>query len=150
MAAPVDELTLEIERVLGAVPSIVFGAFTDAVELAKWWGPRGFTIPRLEFEPHVGRSYRIDMQPPQGDPFHLIGEFREIDPPVRLAYTFIWEEPDPDDVETVVTLSFRGLGESTEVALRQGPFKTEARRALHRDGWSDSLDKLEGLYSAPD
>ena len=148
MAAQADELTLEIKRVLGAVPSIVFGAFSDASELVKWWGPQGFSTPSLEFEPHVGGSYRIEMQPPDGDPFHLTGEFREVDPPVRLVYTFIWEDPDPDDVENMVTLAFRDLGESTEVALRQTPFKTEARRALHRDGWTDSFDKLEGLYSA--
>jgi uncharacterized protein YndB with AHSA1/START domain len=46
------------------------------------------------------------------------------------------------------SLSFRDLGESTEVALTQGPFKTEARRALHQDGWRDSFDKLELLISA--
>jgi uncharacterized protein YndB with AHSA1/START domain len=50
--------------------------------------------------------------------------------------------PDPDDVETLVALSFRDLGGSTEVALTQGRFKTEARLALHRDGWTDSFDKL--------
>jgi uncharacterized protein YndB with AHSA1/START domain len=50
---------------------------------------------------------------------------------------------DPDDVEMLATLSFRDLGEATEVALAQGPFRTEARRALHHDGWSDSFDKLE-------
>ena len=45
--------------------------------------------------------YRIEMQPPEGDAFYLIGEVREVDPPARLAYTFIWEDPDPDDVETL-------------------------------------------------
>ena len=75
-------------------------------------------------------SYRIEMQPPEGDAFYLTGEFREVDPPARLAYTFVWEDPDPDDVETVVELSFRDLGESTEVAFTQGPFKTEARRGF--------------------
>ncbi len=59
----------------------------------------------------------------------------------------MWENPDPDDVETVASLSFRDLGGSTEVALTQGPFKTEARRALHRDGWTDSFDKLERLIA---
>jgi uncharacterized protein YndB with AHSA1/START domain len=148
MAARSDELTLEMKRVLPAAPSIVFGAFIDPNELAKWWGPEGFTTPSLEFDARVGESYRIEMQPPEGDPFYLSGEFREVDPPARLAYTFIWEDPDPDDVETVARLSFRGLGESTEIALTQGPFKTEARRALHRDGWTDSFDKLERLISA--
>ena len=111
-------------------------------------GPEGFTTPSLEFQPRVGERYRIEMQPPEGDPFYLTGEFREVDPPARLAYTFVWEDPDPDDIETLVALSFRDLGESTEVAFTQGPFKTEARRALHRDGWMDGFDKLERLISA--
>jgi uncharacterized protein YndB with AHSA1/START domain len=142
------ELTLEMKRVLPAARSVVFGAFSNPNELAKWWGPEGFTTPRLEFQARVGKSYRIEMQPPEGDPFYLTGEFREVDPPARLAYTFVWEDPDPDDVETLVALSFRDLGGSTEVAFTQGPFKIEARRALHRDGWTDSFDKLERLISA--
>ncbi len=148
MAARSGALTLEMKRVLDAVPSVVFGAFSDSSELAKWWGPEGFTIPSLEFVPQVGETYRLEMQPPEGDPFYLTGEFREVDPPVRLAFTFVWEDPDPDDVENLVDLSFRDLGESTEVALTQGPFETEPRRALHRDGWTDSFDKLERLISA--
>ena len=142
-----DELNLEMERILPASPSVVFAAFTDPSELAKWWGPEGFTTPDMKFQAHVGESYTIEMQPPTGDPFHLTGEFREVDPPVRLAYTFAWEPPDPDDVETLVTLSFRDLGGSTEVAFTQGAFKTEARRTLHRDGWGESFDKLERLIS---
>jgi uncharacterized protein YndB with AHSA1/START domain len=148
MAARSDELTLEMRRVLRVVSSVVFEAFSDSSELAKSWGPEGFTTPSLEFEPRVGETHRIEMQPPEGDPFYLTGEFREVDPPARLAYTFVWEDPDPDDVETFVGLSFGDLGESTEVAVTQGPFKTEARHALHRDGWTDCFDKLERHLSA--
>jgi uncharacterized protein YndB with AHSA1/START domain len=144
------ELSLEMKRVLPAAPSVVFVAFSKPSELAKWWGPQGFTIPSVEFDPRVGGTYRIEMRPPDGDPFYLTGEFREVDPPSRLAYTFAWEDPDPDDLETLVGLSFRDFGESTEVALIQGLFKTEARRALHRDGWTDSLDKLEHLLVVGD
>ena len=93
----------------------------------------------------MGGPYRIEMRPPEGEPFYLKGVFRELDPPARLAFTFAWEEPDPDDVETVVELSFRDFGGSTEVALSQGQFKTDGRRELHRQGWTDSFDKLERL-----
>ena len=136
-------LALALERVLPSRPPVVFGAFSAASELAEWWGPAGFSTPFLDFQARVGRSYRIEMQPPEGDRFYLTGEFRAVDPPRRLAYTFIWEEPDPDDLEMLVDLSFRDLGDSTEVALSQGPFKTEARRSLHRDGWTESFDRLE-------
>jgi uncharacterized protein YndB with AHSA1/START domain len=148
MEARSDELMLAMERVLPAPPPVVFAAISDANELVKWWGPDGFTTPSLKFQARVGEGYRIEMQPPEGDPFYLTGEFREVDPPARLVYTFVWEPPDPDDVETLVALSFRDLGGSTEVTFTQGPFKTEARRALHRDGWTDSFDKLERLISA--
>ncbi len=135
--------TLEIKRVLPAARADVFAAFSTADQLAEWWGPEGFSVASLEFSPRVGDGYRIEMQPPEGDPFHLTGEFREVDPPARLVFTFVYESPDPDDVENLVELSFRDLGESTEVIFTQGPFKTEPRRALHRDGWTDTFDRLE-------
>jgi uncharacterized protein YndB with AHSA1/START domain len=147
VAAQSGELTLEIKRLLPAATSVTFAAFSEPDELAKWWGPQGFTIPSMEFDPRVGATYRIEMQPPEGDSFYLVGEFRDVDPPARLAFTFVWEDPDPDDVDTLVELSFRDLGGSTALALTQGPFKTEARRSLHRDGWTDSFDKLERLMT---
>jgi uncharacterized protein YndB with AHSA1/START domain len=143
-----DELTLELERVLPAPRPAVFAAFTEPDELVTWFGPEGFTIPSVRFRPRVGDRYRIEMQPPEGESFWLTGEFREVDPPARLAYTFAWEDPDPDDVENLVRLSLWDHGDSTKVALMQAPFKTDERRQLHHDGWTDSFDKLARFISA--
>jgi hypothetical protein len=55
----------------------------------------------------------------------------------------VWEEPDPDDQETVVTLSFLDHDEGARVVLDQGLFKTEARHALHEAGWIDCFVRLE-------
>jgi uncharacterized protein YndB with AHSA1/START domain len=143
--AETDALTLEFKRVLPAAPSEVYRLFSDSDELAKWWGPAGFSVPSLDFIPAVGSSYRIEMRPSEGDAFHLTGEFREVEPPTRLSFTFVWDPPDPDDVETLVELSFRESGDSTEVDFRQGTFKTEERRELHRNGWGDSFEKLEAI-----
>ena len=149
MAARSGQLTLEMVRILPVAPERAFGAFSDPDELAKWFGPEGFSVGNLDFDVRVGRTYRIEMQPPEGDPFFLGGEFREVDPPGRLAFTFVYEDPDPDDVETLVELSFRDRGESTEVVFTQGRFNTEARRELHRDGWTDSFDRLAQVISQP-
>lgn len=138
-----EGLVLELERVLPAPRERVYRAFTDPAQLAEWWGPHGFTIPEIDFEPEVGGSYRITMQPPDGEVFYLNGEFREVDPPSGLSYTFVWDPPTPDDRETVVTLSFEDRGEETAVHFTQGEFATEERRALHDGGWSDSFEKLE-------
>jgi uncharacterized protein YndB with AHSA1/START domain len=148
VAARPGSLSLEMKRDLSAPREVVFSACTEPDQLAKWWGPNGFTAPSVELDVRVGGSYRIAMQPPEGELFHLTGEFREVDPPARLTYTFRWEEPDPDDRETMVTLSFLDRGDSTVLILSQGRFATEARLALHREGWTNGLDRLQELMSA--
>jgi uncharacterized protein YndB with AHSA1/START domain len=138
-----EPLSLHMKRVLPARREAVWRALTAPDELAEWWGPRGFTTPGIETDLRVGGTYRIAMQPPDAELFYLTGEFREVDPPARLAYTFRWEDPDPEDVETLVALTVRDLGEETEVEFTQGTFATERRRALHHDGWTDSWERLE-------
>ena len=141
-------LTLRLDRVLPAPRPRVFRACIEPAELAQWWGPHGFTTPEIDLDLRVGGGYRFGMQPPDGEVFHLSGEFLAIEPPVRLEYTFRWEEPDPDDRETVVTMSLSDRGDSTEVVVVQSGFATEARRALHVDGWTDCLDRLQELMSS--
>jgi uncharacterized protein YndB with AHSA1/START domain len=138
-------LVLHLQRVLPASPELIFSAMTEPARLATWWGPHGFTTPEAALDLREGGRYRFTMQPPDGEPFHLSGEFLEVDPPSRLVYTFRWEEPDPDDRETVVVLALSALGDATQVSLSHGEFATEARLALHRAGWTDAVEKLGEL-----
>lgn len=140
-----EGLWLRMTHVLPAPRDRVWRAMSDPDELPRWWGPKGFSVPSLDFEPRVGTSFRIGMQPPEGELFHLDGEFREVEAPSRLSYTFVWDPPDPNDRETLVTLSLDERGGQTEVALTQGEFATEERLALHDGGWSESFEKLEQL-----
>jgi uncharacterized protein YndB with AHSA1/START domain len=148
MSGPADPFVLELTRVLPAPRERVFRALTQPDDLATWWGPPGFTTPEIALDLRVGGRYRFTMQPPDGEHFHLSGEFVEVDPPGRLASTFRWDEPAPDDRETVVTLWLDADGAATELVVRQGEFATEERLALHRSGWTDSLDKLSALLEA--
>jgi uncharacterized protein YndB with AHSA1/START domain len=54
-----DRLELRLKRILPAPMAAVYRALSDPGELAKWWGPRGFTAPSVEFDPQVGGSYQI-------------------------------------------------------------------------------------------
>ncbi len=96
---------------------------------------------------HMKRVLRAPRTRVDGDLFYLSGEFREVNSPARLAYTFRWDPPDPDDRETVVTLALKDLGEATELVFAQGTFATEERRALHEQGWRDGLDRLEEFFA---
>ena len=53
-------------RVLSASPRKVFAAFEQPDQLARWWGPEGFTntFERFEFEP--GGRWVFVMHGPNG------------------------------------------------------------------------------------
>ena len=142
------ELALRLERVVAARPPLVFRMNVEPGLFGRWFGPKGFSATVTETDLRVGGGYRVSMRPPDGDAFVIFGEFREIDPPARLAYTFVYEPPDIDDRDTLVVLSFRDVGGATALTLEHGPFATEARRALHEQGWTDSLDRLEDLLES--
>jgi uncharacterized protein YndB with AHSA1/START domain len=146
MNAPPGGFVLEQQMVMDSPRERIFSALTDTAELARWFGPQGFTMPGIEVDLRVGGAYRFTMQPPDGgDRFQIAGEFLEIEAPRRLVYTFRYEEPHPDDRETVVALTLEEVGHATEVSLSQGEFATDARLELHRSGWTDSLEKLSEL-----
>ena len=67
-------LALQLTCFLDAPPERIFKALTDPAELATWWGPSGFTTPEIELDLSVGGGYRLGMQPPDGELFHLAGK----------------------------------------------------------------------------
>ena len=140
-----ERFVLQQARVFDAPAERIFGLLTEPTALAKWWGPHGFSTPEVQIDLRVGGSYRFTMQPPEGEAFHLSGEFLEIRAPYALSFTFRWDEPVPDDRETVVELSLDSLGERTKVTMTQAEFATNERLELHRGGWADSFEKLDAL-----
>jgi len=138
-------LVLRLERTFRAPRTAVYRALTDPKQLSQWWGPRGFTARTVDFDPQIGRGYRIAMQPPDGDLFHIEGEFRAVEPPSRLAFTFRYDLPHPDDRETLATLELDERGAETSIHLTLGEFATEERLALHDAGWTESFERLDQL-----
>lgn len=134
---------LRLEKVFASPPERVFAASIDAEQLRQWWGPFGFTVAGVQLEALERSEYRLTMQPPEGDVFHIRGTFREVEAQRRLVYTFAYEEPDPDDQETLVTVTFEPEAAGTRLTLDQGPFRTGARLELHRVGWAQIFERLD-------
>jgi len=135
-------IELRVSRTVQAPRTRVWEALVDPEQIPRWWGPEGFTMPAVEVDARRGGGYRFTMQPPEGDAFLIEGEFLVVEPPERLSYTFRYDPPDPDDQETIATLTLTDENGATRIELVQGPFRTEARRELHDAGWTDTLDKL--------
>lgn len=134
--------TLQIRRIISATRERVFRAWTDPVELMRWWGPKGYEAPSAEVDLRVGGHYRLAMRKlPDGEIFYLTGMYEEVRPPAMLVYTWRWEA-QPELGETLVRVEFVDRGSSTEVVLTHERFPNEESREQHRGGWSGCLDRL--------
>ncbi|HEY4473203.1 MAG TPA: SRPBCC domain-containing protein [Stellaceae bacterium] len=142
---------LTITRVFDAPREVVFAAWTDPKQAARWWGPQGFTTISCEMDVRVGGAYRACMRSPEGTRHCRRGVYREIVTPERLVFTYAWED-DAENLghETVVTVTFAGLGGGkTRLTLHQAVFETMAARDSHQAGWTSCLERFADYIAAP-
>jgi uncharacterized protein YndB with AHSA1/START domain len=83
--------TLWMSRRFNAPRERVFRALTDARQLARWWGPKGFTVPDLALDVRPGGAWRTTVRSPDGQDHIVSGVYRDIMPPSRLVFTWGWE-----------------------------------------------------------
>lgn len=141
-----SEAAVILQRTFSAPRERVFRAWTDPDELKKWFGPSDqFTVPTAEVDLRVGGKYRIAMRSPDGNLNVAAGVYREIRPPERLVFTWSWEEGGMDIGETLVTVEFRGAGQSTEVVLTHELLPTDEARKAHGEGWTGCLARLQKI-----
>lgn len=133
---------LEISRLIDAPRALVFRAWTDPVQLVRWWGPHGYHVPSCRMEVHPGGSYRICMRHTDGTEHWVWGEYREIDPPGRLVFTWRRDKEDGPDSESTVTVTLAEEGTKTRLTLHHAGFATVAARDSHNGGWGECLDRF--------
>lgn len=64
----------------------VFRAFSDPEQLAKWWGPNGFTNTIKKFDFRPGGDWHLTMHGPDGTDYRNESVFVTVDPPERIVY----------------------------------------------------------------
>lgn len=142
-----------IRRVLDAPRNLVWEAWTDPGQLARWWGPKGFTTKVFEFDLTPGGRSRYAMVGPDGTEYPGQGVFREIVPGERIVTTDEFGDGFEKVVDMdlprgmVLTVTFAELGGKTELTLVIAHPTAEDRRK-HEEmgvipGWNSSLDCLD-------
>ena len=132
--------TLVLTRIIDAPPARVFDAWLKREEWQAWIGPEGVRCEVPLLEPRVSGRYRVTMHLTGGQTIPVAGVFQIIDRPHRLAMTW-GMEGDPSR-QSLLTVTFRKLGESTELTLRQEGLGSASNRDDHGKGWNSALNKL--------
>ncbi len=145
-----SEHTIVIERELDAPRELVWKAWTDPDEAARWWGPEHFTTPRekIEFDLRPGGVCRLTMVGPDGEEYPSDGHFGTVEPPERLS--FGEERSDHPMIESgETTVEFVDLGESrTNVVITSRMICAEELVGMAQAGWGSQLDKLVALIAS--
>jgi uncharacterized protein YndB with AHSA1/START domain len=144
---------LAISRVFDAPRELVYQAFVDADQLAQWFGPVGFSVPRdtIAVDPRTGGYQRLVM---------VSDDDSTVRSPVDATFTEVIENRlivGEQSVEGIpgfegtakMTLRLEFHDEAsgrTRLELRQGPFTEEMRAGSH-EGWMSSFTKLDNVLA---
>jgi uncharacterized protein YndB with AHSA1/START domain len=147
-----EATVLTLSRRFDAPRERVFEAWTNPDVLREWWAAQpGWEASHAEVELKPGGRYRLSMRDPENDVEHtVVGEYREVTPPERLAFTWTWETNEAQMAgsdDTLVVVEFREAGGGTEVVLTHSGFANDEIRDMHGQGWSGIFDSLERLLS---
>ncbi len=143
-----DDHALSISRVFDAPRSLVFKVWSSPEHLARWWGPKNFSVPSVTVDFRRNGKWRSCIRSPEGNDYWASGSYREIVTPSLLVLTFRWEEDGA--IDTLVTVAFEDAGAGTRVTFQQAPFLTADERDSHADGWGECLDRLGRYLSEQD
>jgi uncharacterized protein YndB with AHSA1/START domain len=108
---------LVFTRVFDAPRELLFEVWTDPNHLARWWGPRGFTITSLEMDARPGGMWRLIMHGPDGVDYKNRIVYLEVARPERLVYKHAGEEKD-EAVRFTVTVTFEEAAGKTRLTMR--------------------------------
>jgi uncharacterized protein YndB with AHSA1/START domain len=109
---------LVFERVFEAPRERVWEAFTDAAQVARWWGQKDSTTIIEAMDVRVGGEWRYRSQAPGRDDVVFFGEYLEVTPPERFRWTFLFDVQGVGTQGGPETHTFEDLGGRTRVVSR--------------------------------
>ena len=139
-----EDLALTTSRLVDATPARVYEAFEDPQQLARWWGPEGFTSTFETFDFREGGAWKFVLHGPDGKNYPNVNRFVELVPAQRVRLQHVeghWFE---------LTVTLTPEGDKTRVDWRQ-QFANEEELLLVRDyvipANEQNLDRLEAVLS---
>jgi len=149
---PTDTQIL-ITREFAAPAHLVYRAWTEPELVKRWWGAKRGEVKTAEIDLRLGGKWRWVSVTDRGFEVAFHGEYREIVPDQRLAYTEVYEMPGAGDEDAPLnTITFvEHDGHTTMTAITDCPSR-EVRDAIMGSGMEagmqDAYDLLEETASS--
>jgi uncharacterized protein YndB with AHSA1/START domain len=135
-----DSIVQEVS--INAPAARIFAALTDPAERLKWWGGADSRFKLSAFESDLRPGGKWIMRAESfGRQITIQGEYREIEPPHLLVFTWLpdWYE---GATESLVRWDLEERNGVTAVRLTHSGLLTESARENHR-GWPQIIARLK-------
>jgi uncharacterized protein YndB with AHSA1/START domain len=136
-----ESLIVRRETQIAAPPATVFAFLTDPQKILSWMGAEADT------DAHPGGLYLVkDIAGRPGRTAR--GEFREVVPVHRLAYSFGWDDrPGVPPGSSLVEIDLEEQDDGTLMRFTHSGLPTEEERVGHAKGWAHYVDRLAKVLS---
>jgi uncharacterized protein YndB with AHSA1/START domain len=84
-----EDRTIRSSRQFGAPQAVLWSQFENPDQLAKWWGPAGFTNEFHEFDFRPGGAWRFVMRSPDGAEYSMNKVFVRVEQPETIVLDHI-------------------------------------------------------------
>jgi len=128
---------------------LLFDAWTKPEHFARWFGPKGATMPYCTVDLRVGGTLHFFLRVPGDVDVWCKGIFHEIEQPTRLVFTWHFSNEAGERVErpgfpieTTVAVTFAGHAQGTRITVRQEGLLIDQGEI---QGWREGFDRLDVL-----
>lgn len=144
MAARNKPNEIYITRIYEAPVKAVWDAWVDPKQVAKWWGPRGFTITTKSKDVRVGGKWIYTMHGPDGTDWPNVTVYHEVEKYSRLVYDHGGSDDRPPLFR--VTVDFSETKGKTKMemtmALATAEEAAETAKFIKKAGGNSTWDRL--------
>jgi uncharacterized protein YndB with AHSA1/START domain len=139
--------TLRIEREYRAPAQKVFDAWTSEEVMRRWFhAGHDWETTEAAVDLQVGGAVRVVMRDPHEDAeYGGGGLYTEIDPPNRLAFTWLW---DDNPIRQLIEVDFEETDGVTTVRFTHSGLWDEEAVRSHEGGWTKVFDNLRRTLEA--
>ena len=141
-------LDIRLERVVDATPEEAFAAWIEPAARLDWYAPQDGWIVEATSDLRVGGQWMASFGPTRDEMYTEAGEYTELDPPHRVAYTNTFTFPDGRSFTTTNTVSFEAIDGKTRLVVEDNGYPSEQQRDAHENGWPAFLDAYEKHLAA--
>jgi uncharacterized protein YndB with AHSA1/START domain len=145
-----SDLEILIERKFDYPAALVFKAYTTPELVKRWWGFETSEWLVCEIDLRVGGMWRYVTREQEGYEVAFHGEFKEIDVPLRLVSTEVFEMfPDAAALDTVTFEEQDGVTTMRMLVLHSAKEHRDAHIESGMEGGMQvSMDRMEEVAAS--